>query len=97
MTGGIYSYLRHPMYAGLLAVMVGGSVVTESAMRLILTGLLYVSLDLKSGFEEERLGEIYGEEYEVYKREVTGKFFPMGLVNSILAGSGGGESTEKKE
>ena len=73
---GIYSYVRHPMYAGVLLGMAGLSVVTDSAVRVLLTCALYFVLDRKSEFEEEKLGEVYGEAYERYKEEVKGKFFP---------------------
>ncbi|KAL7479539.1 hypothetical protein ACHAW6_005266 [Cyclotella cf. meneghiniana] len=76
---GVYSRVRHPMYAGVLLGMAGWSVATDSAVRLLLTGLLYFVLDRKSEFEEEKLGEVYGEEYDRYREGVEDKFFPSDL------------------
>ncbi|KAL7526621.1 hypothetical protein ACHAWF_001848, partial [Thalassiosira exigua] len=74
--GGIYAYVRHPMYSGLLLGMTGLGLVTDSVARLFLTMVLAIVLDAKSDYEEEKLKEAYGEEYEEYRREVRGKFLP---------------------
>ena len=73
---GIYSYIRHPMYTGVLLGMAGLSVITDSVVRILLTFALYYVLDIKSEFEEEKLHEIYGNDYVEYKEEVNEKFFP---------------------
>lgn len=80
---GIYSYIRHPMYSGLLMGMVGLSILTESTTRLLLTIALYVVLDAKSDFEEASLVDTYGSDYEEYKANVQNKFFPLD-VKSIF-------------
>lgn len=76
---GIYAYVRHPMYTGVLMGMTGLSIITDSVARLLLTCALYYVLDVKSEYEEEKLKEIYGSDYEIYKQEVSGKFFPADL------------------
>ena len=76
MRGGIYASVRHPMYAGLLCGMTGLSLLTDSVTRLLLTGGLYLVLDAKSDYEEEKLVDAYGSEYEGYRSEVQGKFLP---------------------
>ena len=83
---GIYSYIRHPMYSGLLMGMVGLSILTESTTRLLLTTALYVVLDAKSDFEEASLVDTYGSDYEEYKVDVQNKFFPLD-VKSIFEGN----------
>jgi protein-S-isoprenylcysteine O-methyltransferase Ste14 len=59
--------------------MAGLSIITDSVARLLLTCALYYVLDVKSEYEEEKLKEIYGSDYEIYKQEVSGKFFPADL------------------
>eukprot|EP00580_Thalassiosira_gravida_P004411 CAMPEP_0201625952 /NCGR_PEP_ID=MMETSP0493-20130528/1547_1 /ASSEMBLY_ACC=CAM_ASM_000838 /TAXON_ID=420259 /ORGANISM="Thalassiosira gravida, Strain GMp14c1" /LENGTH=239 /DNA_ID=CAMNT_0048095999 /DNA_START=52 /DNA_END=769 /DNA_ORIENTATION=- len=81
---GIYSYIRHPMYSGVLFGMIGLSLVTDSVTRLLLTGALYFVLDAKSNYEEEKMIDAYGLEYEDYQMRVQGKFLPPG-VNDIFA------------
>lgn len=65
-TDGIYATCRHPMYAGLLATLLGLSVVTGSADRLLLTGFLWYVLDLKTEQEEEGLKKKYPGDYSKY-------------------------------
>ena len=73
---GIYANIRHPMYSGLIAGMVGFSLTTESVVRLVLTLALYLVLDAKSNYEEMKLLEAYGSQYEEYKKKVQDTFFP---------------------
>jgi len=79
ITEGIYSKMRHPIYSGLLAIMAGFSIVTGSAPRLLLTAALWYALDLKSDYEEKQLVEEF-DEYEAYREQVPGKFFPQEIV-----------------
>ena len=79
---GIYSYIRHPMYAGVLVGMIGLSLWTESFLRLLLTILLFLVLDAKSEYEETKLIDTYGLLYEDYMIKVPGKFYP--LVNFTI-------------
>lgn len=76
---GIYSYIRHPMYSGLLMGMGGLSILTNSSTRLLLTFALYLVLDMKSNFEEASLAETYGSDYDEYKSKVQNKFFHFSI------------------
>ena len=73
---GVYAYVRHPMYSGLLSGMVGLGLCTESATRLFLAGMLFLVLDAKADYEETRLARTYGASYEDYRERVRGKFLP---------------------
>jgi protein-S-isoprenylcysteine O-methyltransferase Ste14 len=79
ITDGIFSLMRHPIYAGLLGIMAGFSVSTGSAPRLLLTAALWYVLDLKSEYEEKQLVKEYSE-YKTYKENVPGKFFPADFL-----------------
>jgi len=91
-TTGIYAQMRHPMYTGLLMIMLGLSVSTNSADRLLLTGFLYYLIEVKSDKEEIFLMEEYGNEYKAYQvgRKMCEKhvhlsivwFFPLSLTDS---------------
>jgi len=74
-TGGIFEYVRHPIYAGLLLLCFGLGVVTSSAPRLILTAILWYVLDQKVTVEEKNLAQRYPE-YPAYMEKVTGKLLP---------------------
>lgn len=75
ITTGIFSKIRHPIYAGLLAACVGLSIETHSPTRLLLTAVLWYVLQLKSDYEEVLLQDVHPE-YKEYMTQVKGKFFP---------------------
>lgn len=77
---GLYSQVRHPMYAGLLAFLSGFAVWTASIDRLLLVALLWVILDIKSDFEESELIDAYPV-YPEYQKQVQSKFFPQVFLN----------------
>lgn len=71
---GIYRFIRHPIYAGLILAVLGGSIYSVSALALVLTGALAVVLDLKSRREEIWLRERFPG-YAAYAAR-TRKFIP---------------------
>jgi len=81
-TEGIYGQLRHPMYAGLLGLMAGISVLTGSSSRIVLTFLLFYVLSEKAKFEEKELAQKFPE-YTDYMQAVPGRFFPVGLLEQL--------------
>ncbi len=77
VTSGVYSYIRHPVYAGNLCCFIGLSVMTNSSIRLLLTSLYYVVVELKSRQEEMNMEKEFGfATYRKYKEIVKGKFIP---------------------
>jgi len=74
-TTGIYEFVRHPIYGGLLLLCLGVSTFSNSAMRLLLTGVLYFVLSQKADAEEQQLQERL-ESYQGYRDSVPGKFLP---------------------
>jgi len=74
-TDGIYEYVRHPIYGGLVLLCLGIAVVTNSANRLILTAALYFVLDQKATVEEENLKE-NDPSYGAYAEKTSGKLLP---------------------
>lgn len=80
-TSGIYEFVRHPLYCGLLLTCIGFGVWTESVMRLIITTVLYALLYYKIDYEEKELLELYSDEYSSYMEKVPGKILPE--MNSL--------------
>mmetsp|Transcript_24916 Transcript_24916/g.61648 ORF Transcript_24916/g.61648 Transcript_24916/m.61648 type:complete len:262 (-) Transcript_24916:854-1639(-) len=72
---GIYKYVRHPMYSGLLIASFGLALATKSIERLVLCGLLFWILENKANYEERQLVDTF-QDYEQYAQE-TNKFFPF--------------------
>lgn len=73
-TGGLYRFVRHPIYTGLLALVFGGAVTARSAVRLALAAALLALLNGKATWEEAMLRQRYPE-YDEYARR-TPRFLP---------------------
>jgi protein-S-isoprenylcysteine O-methyltransferase Ste14 len=67
---GIYSKIRHPMYAGLILIMLGYFFFSGSLTAAIQLACLLVYLPIGIYFEEKNLIELFGEEYKTYKSQV---------------------------
>ncbi|GAB0490915.1 hypothetical protein MMPV_002156 [Pyropia vietnamensis] len=75
-TDGIYAYIRHPLYAGVLLASFGYAAATVSAERFALTFALLYALKNKVEVEEKFLEEAYGEEFDDYVEATPYKFIP---------------------
>ncbi|MDR5591013.1 isoprenylcysteine carboxylmethyltransferase family protein [Christiangramia sp. SM2212] len=71
---GLYKFVRHPIYTGILVGCSGFAIYSESIYRLIIALFLYVLFLLKTNYEERLLQQKF-EEYGNYKQK-TGRFFP---------------------
>lgn len=72
---GLYRYVRHPIYSGIIVMAVGFGVFQESTWKLVLGILLWVLFYFKSRYEETLLVKQYPD-YEVY-RSRTSRLFPF--------------------
>ena len=74
-TGGMYAWMRHPIYTGIILVVLGWSLYQLSLGQAIIGILLWILFYFKSRYEEEGLERVYGEDYMAYRKKV-GRFFP---------------------
>lgn len=74
ITTGVYRYIRHPIYTGILFACLGLSIYSFSIPRIIITFMLYLLFQYKSRYEEKLLIIKY-EEYQQYIT-TTGRFLP---------------------
>jgi protein-S-isoprenylcysteine O-methyltransferase Ste14 len=75
-TTGPYSVVRHPLYASLIWIFVGGSLVYSNLLALALTlGLFTPMMVVRALKEETLLAETFGEPYAAYRRR-TGMLLP---------------------
>lgn len=78
-TSGIYKYIRHPIYAGWIFVIVPGAVVITGCYLGFTIPLIMYIVFRKLIFKEEiYLENKFGEEYLAYKKNV-GSVFPKCL------------------
>ncbi|MBK9180403.1 MAG: isoprenylcysteine carboxylmethyltransferase family protein [Acidimicrobiales bacterium] len=74
-TGGLYRFVRHPIYGGLLALAVGATLDSASWPKAVLTAALWVLLTVKARWEERMLAARYPA-YPAYAAR-TPRFVPF--------------------
>lgn len=74
ITSGLYNYVRHPIYTGILLTVFGYSFYSASISRLTISVLLLILFYFKTNYEEHKLSQKYPE-YGAYKAR-TGRFIP---------------------
>ena len=75
VTSGVYGWVRHPIYTGLILGTLGWSLWRENLLGIGLAALLFVFFDLKSRREERWLMDAYPD-YVEYRRRVK-KLIPF--------------------
>jgi protein-S-isoprenylcysteine O-methyltransferase Ste14 len=70
ITSGIYSRVRHPQYLGAIIAHFGLSVLLSMFFSLLVTPLIILYIHIISWKEEKELIKEFGEQYEIYKRNV---------------------------
>jgi len=78
LENGLYKYSRHPIYTGIILLVIGFSVYQNSWYKLLISLFLIILFYLKSTYEEERLEQKFPD-YKNYKTK-TGRFFPLILI-----------------
>jgi protein-S-isoprenylcysteine O-methyltransferase Ste14 len=68
-THGVYAWVRHPIYAGVLCMSLGWSLYQHSLVGVAFTALLFAFFDRKAAREETWLAEVYPA-YAAYRRRV---------------------------
>jgi protein-S-isoprenylcysteine O-methyltransferase Ste14 len=73
VVGGLYRYVRNPMYVGVAAAIAGQALLFGSWPVLVwLAVFLAAVVSFVKVYEEPRLAEQFGESYERYRRAVPG-------------------------
>jgi len=75
ITTGSYSLVRHPLYASLMLMLFGGSLVYMNYLSAVLTVMIFIPFMYYRAKQEEALLMQQFEDYSDYKRK-TGMFFP---------------------
>ncbi len=72
---GLYQYVRHPLYATIILMFIGGSLVFRNIVGLALVLLFFIPFMAYRAKQEERLLELNFQEYAIYRAK-TGMFVP---------------------
>lgn len=73
VVGGLYRYVRNPMYLGVIAIILGQAAILGRASLLVYAALVWVGVaSFVRLYEEPMLSSRYGESYARYRRAVRG-------------------------
>jgi protein-S-isoprenylcysteine O-methyltransferase Ste14 len=71
VVGGLYRYVRNPMYLAVASMIVGQGLVLGRAGLLVYAAVFCVAVAMfVYGYEEPTLAARYGEQYEAYRHAV---------------------------
>ena len=70
VTTGIYAWTRNPMYLGHFIYITGIAVTLQSVAAVLLLIFTLIWYQPRVRMDEERLVELFGDEYEEYRRRV---------------------------
>jgi protein-S-isoprenylcysteine O-methyltransferase Ste14 len=74
-TTGLYKYVRHPRYAGMIFGIIGACLIAQTKFATIVGAIWLVCLLTSILFEEREMRRRFGTAYEQYSR-ATPQFFP---------------------
>jgi protein-S-isoprenylcysteine O-methyltransferase Ste14 len=68
---GLYKFSRNPMYVGVILMLIGEALATQSSSLWVYLTIVFVAFNLFIILHEEpRLRRDFGQEYSLYKRKV---------------------------
>jgi protein-S-isoprenylcysteine O-methyltransferase Ste14 len=71
VVGGLYRYVRNPMYIAVIATIVGQALVLAQPGLLVYAAVVAAAMAaFVAGYEEPTLSEQFGAEYDAYRRAV---------------------------
>jgi protein-S-isoprenylcysteine O-methyltransferase Ste14 len=80
VTDGIYKYMRHPQYTGILLATLSLIIYRFSPISALLYPVLMIIYYRLARKEEREIENEFGERYREYRRNVS-MFFPLGLAH----------------
>jgi protein-S-isoprenylcysteine O-methyltransferase Ste14 len=73
VVGGLYRYVRNPMYLAVIAIILGQAAILGSASLLVYAAIFWaIVASFVHFYEEPTLSREYGEQYAAYRRAVRG-------------------------
>jgi protein-S-isoprenylcysteine O-methyltransferase Ste14 len=71
VVGGLYRYVRNPMYVAVLAIILGQAIALPSLLLVVYAGIVSAAVaTFVLGYEEPHLTRLFGADYEPYLRAV---------------------------
>lgn len=76
---GVYRYVRHPIYTGMLVYTLGMLLMMPTYIMLGLTVLAFLGLNREARLEEAHLENMHGDSYRRFAAQ-TGRWLPRGSI-----------------
>jgi methanethiol S-methyltransferase len=75
-TGGVYHFIRHPLYFGIFIFLIGlvWTIPSEDMILSVIASVIYIVVGIE--YEEKKLKVTYGQAYEDYAKDKK-KFIPF--------------------
>jgi protein-S-isoprenylcysteine O-methyltransferase Ste14 len=73
-TGGLYGFVRHPLYFAWALMVFGSPDMTATRATFAIVTTTYLAMAIP--WEERSLVQIFGPDYEAYRRQVRWRMFP---------------------
>src|SRR5215212_6240749 len=71
VVGGLYRYVRNPMYLAVIAIILGQAAILGRVSLVVYAAIVWVTVaSFVRFYEEPTLSERYGEQYAAYRRSV---------------------------
>lgn len=70
ITSGWYAFVRHPLYFGVILLMIGFVFFLANWSTIIMTLITFIYLIIGTKLEENKLIETFGDEYKEYQKKV---------------------------
>jgi protein-S-isoprenylcysteine O-methyltransferase Ste14 len=67
---GLHGRVRHPIYTGIILAAVGWLLLAPTGPNLLVVGVTFLYLPFGIHLEERKLIDVFGEDYQRYRREV---------------------------
>jgi protein-S-isoprenylcysteine O-methyltransferase Ste14 len=71
VVSGPYRFVRHPVYTGYLALLLGSGVASLNVYLLLLWPVSLLGILIQAASEEQLLGATFGREYERYAGRIS--------------------------
>ena len=76
VTKGVYRYVRHPLYTGVFLLLPGVFLLRPTLSILLFVFITAIYIEIGSRLEEQKLIEVFGEQYIKYSKSVK-RYFPF--------------------
>lgn len=78
-TEGPYSITRHPIYTGILGMLLGSTLIFGFGVCLFISVCIFILYKVKINNEEKLLIETFGEEYKDFQKRTPQLFFRLNI------------------